>query len=83
MKKSEIIFNIGAGSMMIAIAVSIISVPILFHKAIKEATKEIYLKEEYDELKSNYDILEKDLKWKLEECYQQLGDLQDKYEITR
>ena len=38
------------------------------------------LKAEYDELKANYDSLETEYKWRLESCYTQLGDLQDKYE---
>ena len=38
------------------------------------------LQTEYDELKTNYDNLELEYKWRLESCYQQLGDLQDKYE---
>ena len=39
------------------------------------------LKEEYDELRNNYDNLEIEYKWRLESCYTQLGDLQDKIEI--
>ena len=39
------------------------------------------LKEEYDQLRSNYDLVEIEYKWQLETCLQQLGDLQDKYEL--
>ncbi len=39
------------------------------------------LKIEYDELKENYDNLETEYKWRLEACYTQLGDLQDRYEL--
>lgn len=38
------------------------------------------LRIEYDELKNNYDNLEIEYKWRLESCYQQLGDLQDRCE---
>lgn len=38
------------------------------------------LRIEYDELKANYDSLETEYKWRLESCYTQLGDLQDRYE---
>jgi hypothetical protein len=40
------------------------------------------LKEEYNELKENYDNLETEYKWKLESCYQQLGDMQDDYDVN-
>ena len=39
------------------------------------------LKVEYDELKENYDNLETEYNWRLEACYIQLGDLQDRYEL--
>ena len=39
------------------------------------------LKAEYDELKTNYDVLEIQYKRDLESCYTQLGDLQDRYEL--
>ena len=39
------------------------------------------LQTEYNELKQNYDNLEKEYKWQLESCYTQLGDLQDRYEL--
>lgn len=39
------------------------------------------LQTEYDELKTNYDILEIQYKRDLESCYTQLGDLQDRYEL--
>lgn len=40
------------------------------------------LKNEYDGLKINYDSINQELKWQLESCYQQLGDIQDKYELS-
>ena len=40
------------------------------------------LQNEYDELKTNYDVLEIQYKRDLGSCYTQLGDLQDRYEIT-
>lgn len=39
------------------------------------------LQTEYNELKQNYDNLEKEYKWQLESCYTQLGDLQDRYKL--
>ena len=41
------------------------------------------LQKEYNELKENYDNLETEYKWQLESCYQQLGDLQDRYEVLQ
>lgn len=38
------------------------------------------LRIEYDSLKTNYDNLETEYNWRLEACYTQLGDLQDKIE---
>lgn len=35
----------------------------------------------YEELKTNYDILEIQYKRDLEDCYTQLGDMQDRYEL--
>lgn len=40
------------------------------------------LKVEYDELKTNYDNLEIEYKWKLDSCYQQLGDMEDDYDVN-
>lgn len=40
------------------------------------------LKKEYDELKQNYDNLETEYKWKLESCYQQIGDMQDDLDVN-
>lgn len=39
------------------------------------------LRIEYDELKANYDSLEIEYKWRLDACYTQLGDLQDRMEL--
>lgn len=39
------------------------------------------LRIEYDELKANYDNLEMEYNWRLESCYIQLGDLQDRIGI--
>ena len=38
------------------------------------------LRIEYEELRTNYDNLETEYNWRLEACYTQLGDLQDKVE---
>jgi len=40
------------------------------------------LQTEYNELKQNYDTLEIQYKRDLESCYIQLGDLQDRYELS-
>ena len=40
------------------------------------------LQKEYNELKENYDNLETEYKWKLDSCYQQLGDMQDDYDVN-
>ena len=40
------------------------------------------LKTEYDELKENYDILEIQYKRDLEACYQQMGDMEDDYDVN-
>lgn len=40
------------------------------------------LKVEYDELKTNYDILEIQYNRDLEACYIQLGDMQDDYDVN-
>ena len=40
------------------------------------------LKEEYDQLRSNYDLVEIEYKWQLETCLQQLGDMQDDYDVN-
>ncbi len=39
------------------------------------------LRNEYDELKQNYDILEIQYKREIEDCYTQFGDYQDKVEL--
>ena len=48
------------------------------------------LRVEYDELRNNYDGLEinndtliTELKWQLESCHQELGDLQDRMEQAK
>ena len=40
------------------------------------------LQTEYNELKQNYDMLEIQYKRDLESCHTQLGDLQDRYELS-
>lgn len=48
----------------------------------KQSKINAQLKEEYDELRQNYDNLEIEYKWKLDSCYQQLGDMQDDYDVN-
>ena len=39
-------------------------------------------KERYNGFKITYDSMEKEYKWQLESCYQQLGDMQDDYDVN-
>ena len=36
----------------------------------------------YEGLRNNYDVLEKEYKWQLDSCYQQMGDMQDDYDVN-
>ena len=53
---------------------------------IKKYEEQKYINESvykaYEELRNNYDILEIQYKRDLESCYQQMGDMQDDYDVN-
>ena len=57
-----------------------------FNKIKNQYEEQIYINESiyktYEELRTNYDILEIQYKKDLDDCYQQMGDMQDDYDVN-